>query len=335
MKHAPKAALATASIVLFSGADVLDMKAVRFHEYGGREVLVVEKVPVPTPGKGEMLVKVEAAGVNPVDWKLRVGGGKQLGITLPFVPGFDVAGAVVEVGEGVTRFKVRDDVYAYLSLSRGGAYAEYAIVREDEAAAKPATLNYVHAAAVPLTALTAWQALFDTAGLEKGQTVLIHGASGGVGTFAVQLAKARGARVVGTASERNQLYLKELGADVSIDYEKQRFYEHVKDADVVLDTVGGETLAASFRAVKPGGFIVSIVDDPARHAPAGSKVRTASILVKPDGEELAKIGALIDEGKVKVVVSEVLPLLGAQSAHEKIETGHTRGKIVLRVGGGG
>lgn len=309
------------------------MHAVRFHEYGDSAALVYEEVPVPTPGPGELLVRVRAAGVNPVDAKMRSGLGKRLGLTLPFTPGFDVAGGIAAVGEGVTRFRPGDDVFAYLALSRGGGYAEYVIVREDEAAPKPATADAVHAAAVPLAALTAWQALFDTAGLAEGQTVLIHGASGGVGTFAVQLAKAKGAKVIGTASGRNQAYLKEIGADVTIDYEAKRFQTVVKDVDVVLDTVGGETLARSFDVVKPAGFIVSIVDDPARHAPDGSKVRTASVLVKPDGAELAKIGSLIDEGRVMVVVSETVPLVGAQAAHEKIETGHTRGKIVLRVGG--
>lgn len=308
------------------------MHAVRFHEYGGPERIVYEEVVVPTPGAGELLVRVRAAGVNPVDAKMRSGLGKRLQLPLPFTPGFDVAGGVVAVGEGVTRFRPGDDVFAYLALSRGGGYAEYAIVREEEAAPKPATVDAVHAAAIPLAALTAWQALFDTARLAEGQTVLIHGASGGVGTFAVQLAKAKGAKVIGTASGRNQAYLEELGADVAIDYETQRFQNVVRDVDVVLDTVGGETLTRSFEVVKSGGFVVSVVDDPARHAPGGSKVRTASILVKPDGEELAKIGALIDEGRVTVVVSETFPLVGAQAAHEKIETGHTRGKIVLEVG---
>jgi NADPH:quinone reductase-like Zn-dependent oxidoreductase len=325
--------LAAAAAGPFLGQDVTEMKAVRFHEYGGREVLVVEQVAVPSPGAGELLVRVKAAGVNPVDWKLRAGGGKRLGLVLPFVPGFDVAGTVVAVGEGVTRFEPGDDVFAYLALSRGGGYAEYAIVREDEAAPKPATIDFARAAATPLAALTAWQALFDAAGLAEGQTVLIHGASGGVGTFAVQLAKARGAKVIGTASERNQAYLKDLGADVAIDYAARKFEEFVKDADVVLDTVGGETLARSFGAVKPEGFVVSIADDPDRYRAEGSKVRTASILVRPDGEQLAKIGAWIDEGTIEVVLSEILPLLAVQSAHEKIETGHTRGKIVLRVGG--
>lgn len=324
---------AVAAVSPVPGADVFDMKAVRVHEYGGPEVLVVEQIPIPTPGKGELLVQVKAAGVNPVDWKVRAGGGKRLGLTLPFVPGFDVAGRVVAVGEGVSRFEPGDDVFAYLSLSRGGGYAEYAIVLEDEAAPKPATLDFARAAATPLAALTAWQALFDTAGLQEGQTVLIHGGSGGVGTFAVQLAKIRGAKVMATASDRNQIYLKEIGADVAIDYAAHRFDEFVKDADVVLDTVGGETLARSFAVVKADGFLVSIVDDPAKYAPEGSKVHTASILVKPDGDELAKIGALLDEGRVQVELSEILPLLAVQTAQEHSATGHTRGKIVLRVGG--
>jgi NADPH:quinone reductase-like Zn-dependent oxidoreductase len=231
----------------------------------------------------------------------------------------------------VTRFRKGDAVFAYMSLKRGGAYAEYSIVGEDEVALKPSKLDHVQAAAVPLAALTAWQALHDTAGLTAGQTVLIHGAAGGVGSFAVQIAKAGGANVIGTASAGNQVFLKEIGADRTVDYRAQKFEEIVKDVDVVLDTVGGDTLERSFKVVRPGGYIVSIVDNPARFAPQGTSVRAKSILVKPDAAELAKIASMLDEGKIKPIVSEIVPLAEARRAQEKSEGGHTRGKIVLRV----
>lgn len=307
------------------------MKAIRFHSFGEADVLQYEDAPVPRPGRGEMLVQVHAAGVNPVDWKVRKGYGKDFNPALPQIPGFDVSGVVASLGEGVTRFKKGDAVFAYLSLKRGGAYAEYAIVREDEAALKPSKIDHVQAAAIPLAALTAWQALYDTAGLSAGQNVLIHGAAGGVGTFAVQLAKARGANVIGTASESNQAFLREIGADRTVDYRARKFEEVVKDVDVVLDTVGGDTLERSFKVVKPGGRIVSIVDNPARFQTPGISVRASSILVKPDAEELAKIASMVDEGKIKPFVSEIVPLAEARRAHELSQGGHTRGKIVLRV----
>lgn len=307
------------------------MKAIRFHAFGDADVLVLEDAPRPHPDAGEMLVRVHAAAVNPVDWKIRSGRFRSSGSNLPQVPGFDLSGIVVGVGEGVSRFKPGDPIFAFLSLKRGGAYAEYAIVREDEAAAKPATVDHIHAAAVPLAALTAWQALYDTADLKPGQTVLIHGAAGGVGTFAVQLAKARGATVVGTASEANHGFLRELGADRVVDYRKERFEEVVEKVDVVLDTVGGDTLERSFHVVKPGGAIVSIVDDPSRVSGRDTSVRASVILVKPDPAQLARIAALVDAGKVKPVVSQVLPLAEARRAHEASQGGHTRGKIVLRV----
>ncbi len=307
------------------------MKAIRFHAYGDPGVLVYEDAPVPRPGAGEMLVRVRAAGVNPVDWKIRRGGARSLASALPMIPGYDVSGTVESVGAGVTRFKRDDAVFAYMSLRRGGAYAEYAIVREDEAAAKPAKVDDVGAAAIPLAALTAWQALVDTARLGSGQTVLIHAAAGGVGTFAVQIAKARGAKVIGTASASNGEFLKDLGVDRFVDYRSERFEEVVKDVDVVLDSIGGDTLERSFKVVKPGGIIVSIVDDPSRFASGHPNVRGAGLLVKPDAGELAQIGALVDEGKIKPVVSTTLRLAEARRAQELSETGHTRGKIVLRV----
>jgi NADPH:quinone reductase-like Zn-dependent oxidoreductase len=310
------------------------MKAARGHAYGGPEVLKIEDAPRPEPKDDEILVRVFAAGVNPVDAKVRAGMFKQPGAPMPFIPGYDISGVVEKTGAKATKFKAGDEVYAYLSLERGGGYAEYAIAKESEVAAKPKTLTHEQAAAVPLAALTAWQALFEKAKMTEGQTVLIHGGSGGVGSFAVQLAKARGAKVIATASAANQDFLKELGADQPIDYRAQKFEEVAKDVDVVLDTVAGETLRRSYDVVKKGGFIVSILDPPNKAEMEKRGIRGTVFLVEPNAGQLAQVAQLIDAKKVKPFVSQTFPLAEAAKAQVAIETGHTRGKIVLRVADG-
>ena len=308
------------------------MKAIVAHEYGGPEVLKYEDVPRPGPKEDQILVRVVAAGINPVDASIRSGRyAKFFGTRLPLIPGSDIAGMVEKSGPKITKFKNGDSVFAYTDLKDGGGYAEYAVATEREAALKPRSLTYVESAAVPIVGLTAWQALVDTAKLSAGQTVLIHGGSGGVGTFAVQVAKARGAKVVATASTANQDLLKQLGADVAIDYTKQKFEDVAKDVDVVLDSVGKDTLARSYGVVKKGGFIVSIVarPDPAELDKHG--IRGAALSVEPNADELAEIGKLIDQKKIKVIVSQTFPLSEAMKAQEQVATGHTRGKIVLKV----
>jgi NADPH:quinone reductase-like Zn-dependent oxidoreductase len=308
------------------------MRAIVFHEYGGPEVLKYEDVPRPEPKEDQILVRVIAAGVNPVDGMIRSGMfAKHDKSAFPIILGGDIAGVVEKVGSKITKFKAGDAVFAYVSLDNGSGYAEYALATEREAAPKPKSLTYVEAAAVPIVALTAWQALIDTAKLNAGQTVLIHGGSGGVGTFAIQIAKARGARVIATASTANQDLLKELGADISIDYTKQKFEDVAKNVDVVLDSVGKDTLARSYGVVKKGGFIVSIVArvDQAELDKYG--IRGATLSVEPNSDELAEIGKLIDEKKVRVIVSQTFPLSEARKAQEQVATGHTRGKIVLKV----
>lgn len=307
------------------------MKAVRAHDYGGAEVLKYEDAPRPEPADDEILVRVFAAGVNPVDAKVRAGMFKQPGAKLPLVPGYDISGVVEKTGANAAKFKAGDEVYAYVSLQRGGAYAEYAIAKESELAAKPKTLTHEQAAAVPLAALTAWQALIEKAKMTEGQTVLIHGGSGGVGSFAVQIAKARGAKVIATASAANQEFLKELGADQTIDYRAQKFEEVAKDVAVVLDTVAGETLRRSYDVVKKGGFIVSVLEPPNKAELEKRGIRGTVFLVQPNAEQLAEIAQLLDAKKVKSFVSQTFPLAEASKAHTAIETGHTRGKIVLRV----
>ena len=306
------------------------MKAVIIHAYGGPEVLKLEDVPRPEPTENEVLVRVIAAGVNPVDAIIREGTyAREFGTHLPLVPGYDIAGVVQKAGAKITRLKAGDAVYGYVLW--GGGYAEYAVAREGEVSPKPKSLSFVAASAVPLVALTAWQALIDTAKLGVGQTVLIHGGSGGVGTMAIQIAKARGARVIATASTSNQDLLKELGADATIDYTKTKFEDVAKDVDVVLDSVGKDTLARSYGVVKKGGFIATLVSrlDQAELDKHG--IRGASIAVKPNADELAEITNLIEAKKIKPVVTQTLPLAEAVKAQQQAATHHTRGKIVLKI----
>ncbi|HEY0368486.1 MAG TPA: NADP-dependent oxidoreductase [Chthoniobacterales bacterium] len=306
------------------------MKAVVAHEYGPPHTVKYEDAPRPEPKENEALVRVVAAGVNPAD-PLVVGGqyAREFGTHVPLIPGYDIAGVVVKTGAAVTKLKTGDAVYGYPLM--GGGWAEYCVVTETEAAPKPKSLSFVEAAAVPLAALTAWQALIDTAGLTSGQTVLIHGGSGGVGSFAVQIAKARGARVIATASTANQDLLKALGADVVIDYTKQNFEEIAKDVDVVLDPVGRDTLARSYACVRKGGIICTLVARVDRAELDKRGIRGANIAVRPNADELAEIANLIDAGKIKPAVTEVLPLSEGAKACAQAETHHTRGKVVLKI----
>jgi NADPH:quinone reductase-like Zn-dependent oxidoreductase len=306
------------------------MKAVVAHEYGPPEVLKYEDAPRPEPKENELLVRVIACGVNPAD-PLVISGrfAKEFGTHVPLIPGYDVAGVVETTGAKVTKFKKGDAVYGYALF--GGGWAEYAVLAENEAALKPKSLTFVETAAVPMGALTAWQSLIDTAKLSAGQTVLIHGGSGGVGSFAIQIAKARGAKVIATASTANQDLLKQLGADVAIDYTKTKFEDVAKDMDVVLDPVGRDTLMRSYSLVKKGGIVTTIVarPDPAQLEKYG--IRGSSISSHPDGNELAEITKLIEAGKIKPVVGQVLPLTDAVKASQQAETHHTRGKLVLKI----
>src|SRR6266404_7063644 len=318
--------------VAFAQSANSTMKAVVLNEYGGPEVLKYEDAPRPEPKDNEILIRVIAAGVNPVDGMVRAGMfAKYSQNAFPMIPGYDVAGIVEKTGANMEKYKPGDAVYAYIGLKEGGAYAEYAVATGKEASPKPKSLTFEEAAAVPLAAETAWQALFDTAKLSAGQSVLIHGGSGGVGSFAIQFAKARGAKVFATASTSNQDLLKQLGADVAIDYTKQKFEDIAKDVDVVMDSIGKDTLARSYGVVKKGGFIVSLVARPNPAELEKHGIRGGVLSVEPNADELAEIGKLIDEKKIKVVVSQILPLADAAKAQEQAATGHTRGKIVLKV----
>lgn len=306
------------------------MKAMIAHEYGGPEALKLEEVPIPEPKENEILVRVIASGVNPAD-PLILGGkfAKEFGTHLPLILGYDMAGVVVKTGAKVKKLKVGDPVYAYLPW--GSGWAEYCISNEGESAIKPKSLNFIDASAVPLAALTAWQALVDIGKIDEGQTVLIHGGSGGVGSFAIQIAKARGARVIATASTANQDLLKQLGADEAIDYTKPNWESTVHDIDCALLPVGGETLRRTYGVMKKGGTIATLISraDPVELGKRG--IRGAPVFSHPNADELSEITKLIDAGKIKPVVSEVLPLTEAAKADAQAETHHTRGKIVLKI----
>ena len=315
------------------------MRAVVQHTFGGPDVLRVERVPRPVPLPTEVLVRVHAAGINPVDWKTRAGAGMAgvLGEP-PFVLGWDVSGVVEETGFGVTVLQPGDEVYGMPWFPRAaGGYAEYVTAPARQFARKPASIGHEQAAAVPLAALTAWQALVDTAGVGPGQRVLVHAAAGGVGHFAVQFAKHLGAHVTGTASAGRHDWLRAHGADEVVDYTTTRFEDAVKDIDVVIDLVGDahdHTSTRSLEVLRPGGLIVAVPSgvSPELIQQARSRgLRASAFLVEPDGPALARIAGLIDAGAVHVEVEEVFPLEQAARAHTRGEAGRTRGKLVLGV----
>src|SRR3954471_11240611 len=312
-----------------TAADTSTMKAIVVQQPGGPETLKLADAPRPQPKEDEVLMRVAAAAVNPVDAYIRAGrfgGGKT-----SFTPGMDVAGVIEAIGTDVKKFKAGDAVYAYLSFDEQGGYAEFCVAKESEVSLKPKNISFEQAAAVPLAGTTAWQALIDTAQLKSGQTVLIHGGSGGVGHLAIQIAKAKGARVIATASTANQEMLKKLGVDQAIDYSKTKFENVVKDVDVVLDATRSDALNRSYGVVKKGGFIVTITGMPNPAELEKHGIRGGSLMAHPDSQVLQELTKLIEAGKITPVVSQVFPLTQAGKAHEQIETRHTRGKIVLKV----
>jgi NADPH2:quinone reductase len=315
------------------------MRAIVIEKFGGPEVLKLQDVERPSPGPKELLVKVHASGTNPVDAKMRAHGGSR-GVKLPAVLGLDASGTVEDVGPGVTDFSIGDEVYysPRIGAPHPGTYAEYHVVEEEIVASKPRGLSHVEAAAVPLAGSTAWQLLIDRMHLEPGETLLLHGGAGGVGTFALQIAKAAGARVLATASAGNQDLLKQLGADLAIDYRSDDPAEvalEVTDgrgADVVFDTVGGETVQQSLRATREFGRLGAIL------GPTGDltalyrrNLTLHGSMMTRNRKQLLSLSALIERGQLNPVVDEVLPLEQVGRAHERLDSGHGRGKVVLNI----
>lgn len=304
-----------------------EMKAVVISEYGDNDVVEYIDVDRPEPRAGEVLVKVHAAGVNPVDWKIRGGLGQRLGMSLPIHLGGEIAGTIEKVGEDVSMFQIGDAVYGIIS---SGGFAEYAVAMAEHLSRKPINLDFVQAAAIPLGALTAWQAIFDLAKLSIGQRLLITNSSGGVGSLAVQLAKAAGAHVTAMASAHNEDYVRSLGADDFIDYRTQRFEDVAHDMDVVFDTVGGETFERAFSTLRKGGFLVTAVAFPKDEAHQHG-VSAARVFCKPNADQLASFRELVEGGKLKSHVAKVFPLASIKEALALSEAGRTRGKIVLQM----
>ncbi len=310
------------------------MTAVLVHQLGPDSALSIEDVERPAPGAGEVLLRVHAVGINPLDWSTRYGGALAglLRDQLPAILGWDVSGVVEELGAGVSTLSPGDEVFGMIRLpNAGGGYAEYVAAPAAQLTAKPVTVDHVHAAAVPIVGLTAWQALFDTADLQPRQQVLIHGGAGGVGHIAVQLAKWHGARVTATASARNDRFLRQLGAGEIVDYTAQPFEQRVRDVDVVIETVGKDTLERSYGVLRREGVLVSLVDPVDEDRAAAAGVRALFMGVQHNTEQLARLAELIDEGVVRPVVQEVFPLQDVASAHQISQQRHVRGKLVLSV----
>jgi NADPH:quinone reductase-like Zn-dependent oxidoreductase len=308
------------------------MMAWRVHEFGSPDVMRFERVLRPDPGRGEVLVKVEAAGVGPWDGWIRAGK-SALPQPLPLTLGSDLSGEIVAVGPEVSDLRVGDQVYGVTNPRFIGAYAEYAVASAAMVSRKPSSLTHIEAASVPVIAVTAWQALFDHGQLKPGQIVVIHGAAGNVGAYAVQLARRAGAEIVATAGSDDISFVRDLGANTVIDYKTRRFEDEVRDADAVIDLVGGDTQQRSFQVLRRGGKLISAVSNPDRHLAQSHGVDAAFFLVNVTSRHLAEIAALVDEGKLRARVGAVLPLADAREAHLMLE--HLRpqpkGKIVLTV----
>ena len=309
------------------------MKAIRIHQYGDRSVLRYEEAPLPEIAADDVLVRIVATSINPVDWKVRQGYlASMITYPMPLILGWDFSGVVEKVGTAVTHFKIGDEVFSRPDITRNGTYAEYIAVRESEIAFKPRFVSHVQAACLPLAGITAWEALFTTAGVQAGQTVLIHAASGGVGSLAVQLAHWKGARVIATTSSTNRELVESLGADEVIDYKAAPFQNSVKDVDMVFDTVGGAVQEASWGVLKPGGIVVSCTEPPSQEKADALGVRKAFIFIKPNAEILRQMAGLIETGHLRTIIGAEFALADLALAHDLSQSGRARGKIAIHVG---
>lgn len=301
------------------------LRVVRVHRYGGPEQLKLEEQPRPVPQEGEVLLRVYAAGVNPIDWKIRQGLMQDFfPMTFPYTPGMDVAGVVEDIGPGITTLEIGQAVFG---RSTKGAYAEYITTSEKGLVPMPTTVSFAEAATIPTGATTAWQALFDEGNLQVGQRVLMVGAAGGVGLFAVQLAKWKGAQVIGTASTANLEFVRSLGADQVVDYTTTALESVVQEVDLVVDGVGGESLLTSLKIIRRGGTLISLAENP----PQARGIRATMIAARTERAPLQTVARLIDEGHLKVTIGKIFPLSEVQQAHEFSQSGHGRGRIVLRI----
>jgi NADPH:quinone reductase-like Zn-dependent oxidoreductase len=312
-------------------SESVKMRAVVIHAYGGPEVMKLQNVARPEPAEDEVLIRVVAASINPVDVAIRKGYLAKLVGNFPLILGMDAAGVIEKVGNKMTKYKTGDPVFAFFTAKGEGGYADFVLAKQGQFAPKPSTVSFAQAAGVGAAGSTAWEALIDTANLRAGQTVLIHGGSGGVGHLAIQIAKARGARVLATASTANQEFLRQIGADVAVDYARTRFEDVAKDVDVVLDTVGRDTLERSYGVVKKGGIIVSIVDNPKQAALDAHGIRGVTLRCTPKAGVLEELGKLMEEKKLTPVISQTFQMAQVVQAQEQIATGHTRGKIMLKI----
>lgn len=305
----------------------ITMQAVIINDYGDNQVVRLESVALPQPRAGEVRIRIHAAGVNPIDWKIRDGAGRRMGMTLPVHLGSEIAGTIDQLGADVGSFQVGDAVYGIVAA---GGFAEYVIARAGDIAARPASLDFVQAAAVPLGALTSWQALFEVAGLARGQRLFVTNASGSVGALAVQLAKSIGAHVTAMASAKNEAHVRSLGVDAFIAHDRQIFEQAAHDMDVVFDTVGGDIFQRACPTLRPGGWLVTAVAFPTDEARQYG-VRVARVACRPDAAQLGAIGDLADAGRLKARVGAVLPLAEVRQALELVQRGNTGGKVVLQL----
>jgi NADPH:quinone reductase-like Zn-dependent oxidoreductase len=312
------------------------MKAIRVHAYGGPELMQLDDAPVPVCGAADLLVRVVAAGVNPIDWKMRSGAmAAHMPRSFPMTLGSDAAGVVTALGGGASGFELGDEVCFYAEFTRGGTYAEYVAVDANQVAKKPRSASFVTAAALPMAGQAAWTALIETAKVERGMRVLIHGGAGALGTTAVQLAKEHGAHVTATASGDGLAMVKSLGADELIDYRTQRFEQIARDMDIVLDTLGGPTQEASWATLRQGGILVATAMPPLPERAAAAGVRAAFVFTPPRGAVLAQLVERVDDGRLRTVVGQEFALADAAQAHRLGEAGKARGKMVLHVGAPG
>ena len=308
------------------------MRAVQIQQYGGTETLQLVNIDTPKINADDILVQIKATSINPVDWKIREGYLQEfIPYALPVTLGWDVAGVVTQVGESVSDFKIGDEVFSRPDISRNGSYAEFIAVKANEAVLKSSKLDFAQAASLPLAGITAWQCLVDVGQIQADQRVLIHAGAGGVGHLAIQIAKAKGATVIATASTANQALLTELGADQAVDYTKGPLSEQIKAVDLVIDTVGGAVQENSWGLLKKGGLLVSVTDAPSEEVAKQHGVRSAFVFIEPSSRILGELNALVETDELRPLIEHRFSLEQIVDAHKQSQSGRTRGKIVIEV----